>query len=203
MDGKGTYAPKLLEEVYNLEDALLTGGFLNTLMRQSQRVHLACIAQIVNVIAPLVTNETGILRQSIFYPYEMALKYASGRMLDIQVESETYPIKATGLRADFARNEEVPFIDAVASYDAKTGRIAVFVLNRDLSNERELALTFEDVAPTNVVTAETVTGPDVKAFNTFDEPNKVVTTKLDGIKAGSKMTIKLPPRSYSVIQLSV
>ncbi|MBC8026316.1 MAG: alpha-N-arabinofuranosidase [Steroidobacteraceae bacterium] len=203
LDGKGAYAPKLLEEVYNLEDAMLTGGFLNTLMRQSERVHLACLAQIVNVIAPLVTNEKGILRQPTFYPYQFALKYAQGRMLDIQVDCETYPIKAVGLRADFARDEEVPFIDAVASYDAKSGRVAVFVLNRDLSNERELALTFEDIAPRSVVAAETITGPDVKAFNTFAEPNKVVATKLDGITAGGKMTIKLPPRSYSVIQLAV
>jgi alpha-N-arabinofuranosidase len=124
-------------------------------------------------------------------------------MLDIQVESETYPIKAAGLRADFARNEEVPFIDAVASYDAKSGRVAVFALNRDLSNERELALTFEDITPTSVIAAETITGPDLKAFNTFEEPNKVVATKLDGIRAGGKMTIKLPARSYSVVQLAV
>jgi alpha-L-arabinofuranosidase len=164
---------------------------------------VACLAQLVNVIAPLVTNEKGILRQPTFYPYQFALKYAHGRVLDIQVECETYPIKAAGLRADFARDEEVPFIDAVASYDAKSGRIAVFVLNRDLSNERELALTFEDIAPKSVVAAETITGPDLKAFNTFAEPNKVVATKLDGITAGGKMTIKLPPRSYSVIQLSV
>jgi alpha-N-arabinofuranosidase len=203
LDGKGAYAPKLLEEVYNLEDALLTGGFLNTLMRQSDRVHLACIAQIVNVIAPLVTNEKGVLRQSIYYPYAMALKYASGRMLDIEVQSETYPIRGTGLRADFARNEEVPFIDVVASYDKSAGRIAVFALNRDLANERELALTFEDVTPRSVVAAETVTGADLKAFNTFEEPGKVVSTKLDGVTAGGKMTIKLPARSYSVVQLSV
>ena len=53
---RATFAPQLLEEDYNLEDALLIGGFLNTLMRQSDRVRVACLAQIVNVIAPLVTN---------------------------------------------------------------------------------------------------------------------------------------------------
>ena len=63
-DGKRAFAPKLLEEVYNLEDALLVGGFLNTLLRQSDRVRVACLAQILNVIAPLVTNETSVLRQS-------------------------------------------------------------------------------------------------------------------------------------------
>jgi alpha-L-arabinofuranosidase len=203
LDGKGQFAPHLLEEVYNLEDALLTGGFLNTLMRQSERVRVACLAQIVNVIAPLVTNEKGILRQSIFYPYQMVLKYAHGRMLDIQVESETYPIKAAGLRADFARDEQVPFIDAVATYDAKQKRAAVFVLNRDLSNERELALRFEDIVPSKVLAAETVTGTDLKAFNTFASPDKVALAKLDPAKAGAKMTLKLPARSYSVFHLSV
>jgi alpha-N-arabinofuranosidase len=203
LDGKGQFAPHLLEEVYNLEDAMLTGGFLNTLMRQSERVRVACLAQIVNVIAPLVTNEKGILRQSIFYPYQMVLKYARGRMLDIQVESETYPIRAAGLRADFARNENVPFLDVVATYDAKEKRAAVFVMNRDLENERELALNFEDIVPNKVLAAETVTGTDLKAFNTFESPNKVTMAKLDAAKAGAKMTLKLPARSYSVFQLAV
>jgi alpha-N-arabinofuranosidase len=203
LDGKGQFAPHLLEEVYNLEDALLTGGFLNTLMRQSERVRVACLAQIVNVIAPLVTNEKGILRQSIYFPYAMVLKYAHGRMLDIQVESETYPIRAAGLRPDFARNENVPFLDIVATYDAKEKRVSVFALNRDLENERDLALTFEDITPSKVLACETVTGTDLKAFNTFDSPNKVVTTKLDAAKAGAKMTVKLPARSYTVVHLAV
>jgi alpha-N-arabinofuranosidase len=203
LDGKGQFAPHLLEEVYNLEDAILTGGFLNTLMRQSERVRVACLAQIVNVIAPLVTNEKGILRQSIFYPYQMALKYAHGRMLDIQVECETYPIRATGLRADFARDEAVPFLDVAATYDAKEKRAAVFVLNRDLSNEREVALNFDDIVPGKVLAAETVTGGDLKAFNTFEAPNQVTTAKLDAAKAGAKMTLAVPARSYSVFHLAV
>jgi alpha-N-arabinofuranosidase len=202
LDGKGQFAPHLLEEVYNLEDALLTGGFLNTLMRQSERVRVACLAQIVNVIAPLVTNEKGVLRQSIYYPYAMVLKYAHGRVLDIQVQGETYPIRAAGLRADFARDADVPFLDVVATYDAREKRIAVFALNRDLDSERELALTFEDVTPTKVLACETVTGPDLKAFNTFENPNRVVSTKLDVANDGAKMSVKLPARSYTVIQMS-
>jgi alpha-N-arabinofuranosidase len=202
LDGKGQFAPHLLEEVYNLEDALLTGGFLNTLMRQSERVRVACLAQIVNVIAPLVTNEKGILRQSIYFPYALVLKYAHGRVLDIQVESETYPIRAAGLRADFARDENVPFLDVVATYDAQEKRASVFMLNRDLENERELVLSFEDIAPAKVLAAETVTGNDLKAFNTFESPNQVVTAKLDAPKPGAKMTLELPARSYSVVHLA-
>ena len=70
-DGRRTAAPHLLEEVYNLEDALLVGGFVNTLLRNSDRVRVACLAQLVNVIAPLVTNETGVLRQSTYYPIQL------------------------------------------------------------------------------------------------------------------------------------
>jgi alpha-L-arabinofuranosidase len=79
----------------------------------------------------------------------------------------------------------------------------VFALNRDISNERELALNFEDITPSKVLAAETVTGADLKAFNTFESPNKVVMTKLDAVKAGAKMTLKLPARSYSVFHLAV
>ena len=82
-------------------------------------------------------------------------------------------------------------------------RIAVFALNRDLTSERELALNFEDIAPTSVLAAETVTGSDLKAFNTFEQPNKVGIAKLDPGKAGAKMSVKLPARSYTVVHLAV
>ena len=71
----------------------------------ADRVRVGCLAQLVNVIAPLVTNETGVLRQSIYYPYAWALRYAKGRVLDLRVESETYAITAAGLQPDFARDE--------------------------------------------------------------------------------------------------
>jgi alpha-L-arabinofuranosidase len=53
-----------------------------------------------------------------------------------------------------------------------------------------------------VLACETVTGPDLKAFNTFEEPNKVLATKLDAGAAGAKMSVKLPARSYTVLQLA-
>ncbi len=201
-DGQRTFAPHLLEEVYNLEDALLVGGFLNTLLRQSDRVRVGCLAQIVNVIAPLVTNETSVLRQSIYHPYAWALKYARGRVLDLRVESDTYPIQAVGLRADFARDDEVPYLDVVATLDAPEGRASVFMLNRDLEAERELVLDWRDPQPARVLACETLTGPDLKAFNTFEQPARVAPQALAAPAAGARMTFKLPPRSYSVVQLA-
>ena len=201
-DGKGTFAPKLLEEVYNLEDALLVGGFINTLLRQSARVRVGCIAQILNVIAPLMTNEKSVLRQSIYYPYAWALKYARGRALDLVVESETYPITARGLRADFARDDHVPFVDVVATIDPKNGHACVLMLNRDLDAERELVLEWQAPAPTRVLACETLTGPDLKAFNTFEQPNRVVPRSLEPPAPGSRMTFKLPARSYTVAHIA-
>ncbi|HEU4927505.1 MAG TPA: alpha-N-arabinofuranosidase [Vicinamibacterales bacterium] len=201
-DGKGAPAPPLLEEVYNLEDALLVGGFVNTLLRNSDRVRVACLAQLVNVIAPLVTSETGILRQSTYYPYSWALRYAKGRVLDVRVESDTYPIRADGLQADFARNGDVPFVDVVATVDDGARQAAALMLNRDLDGEREVVLEFEGVTPTRVLACETLTGPDLKAVNTFAEPRRVAPLRLEAPAAADRMTFKLPPRSYTVVHLA-
>jgi alpha-N-arabinofuranosidase len=203
VDGRRTAAPRLLEEVYNLEDALLVGGFVNTLLRNADRVRVGCLAQLVNVIAPLVTNDTGVLRQSIYYPYAWALRYARGRVLDVRVAAETYPIAAAGLQADFARNDEVPFVDVVATHDAPAGQACVLMLNRDLEREREIVLEWESIAPARVMACETLTGADLKAFNTFAQPRRVVPERLDPPAAGSRMTFKLPPRSYTMVQLAI
>jgi alpha-N-arabinofuranosidase len=203
MDGGRTAAPRLLEEVYNLEDALLVGGFINTLLRNSDRVRVACLAQLVNVIAPLVTNESGVLRQSTYYPYSWALRYARGRVLDVRVESETYPINAKGLQADFARDANVPFVDLVATLDERAGQAAVLALNRDLEREREVVLEWQGMVPARVLTCETLTGADLKAINTFADPRRVAPQRFDPPVANSRMTFTLPPRSYTVAHLAV
>jgi len=202
-NGHGQFAPRLLEEEYNLEDALLVGGFINTLLRRSDRVRVGCLAQIVNVIAPLVTNDEGVLRQTIYFPYAWALEHAHGRVLDLLVESETYPIEAVGLRADFARDELVPYLDVVVTLDEPHGKACVFMLNRDLETERELVLEWSDPTPVRVLACETLTGPDLKAVNTFAQPNGVGPKTLEAPKPGRKMAIRLPKASYTVLSLAI
>lgn len=202
-DGRRAAAPRLLEEVYNLEDALLVGGFVNTLLRNSDRVRVACLAQLVNVIAPLVTSDRGVLRQSTYYPYAWALRYARGRVLDLRVESETYPIAGAGLQADFARDGVVPFVDLVATLDEPAKQAAVLLLNRDLDAEREVVLEWADVLPTRVLTCETLTGADLKAVNTFEAPRRVIPQALTAPAPGARMTLRLPPRSYTVLHLAL
>jgi len=202
-NGRRTAAPHLLEEVYNLEDALVVGGFVNTLLRNSERVRIGCLAQLVNVIAPLVTNESGVLRQSTYYPYSWALRYARGRVLDLRVESDTYAIKGTGLQADFARDADVPFLDLVATLDESAGQAAVLMLNRDLAAARDIVLEWDDVVPIRVLACETLTGPDLKAVNTFADPRRVAPQRLDPPAAAARMTFNLPPRSYTVAHLEI
>ena len=203
MDGHQQVAPRLLEEEYNLEDALLVGGFINTLLRQSGRVRVGCLAQLVNVIAPLVTNDDGVLRQSIYYPYAWALKHARGRVLDLVVESETYPIRADGLQPDFARDDLVPYIDVTVTLDEKQGEACVFVLNRDLDSEREIVLEWQSPTPKQILSCETLTGSDLKATNSFEHPDQVRPQALEAPEPGQIMTLKLPAASYTKLNLAV
>jgi alpha-N-arabinofuranosidase len=208
VNGHRTQAPHLLEEPYNLEDALLVGGLVNSLIRHSDRVKVACLAQLVNVIAPIMTNENGTMRNTIYYPYSWALKYAHGTALSLEPEGPGYevaslgrPIEDIGLAAPgFGM---VRYIDVVATVDSDKKTAALFMLNRDLQKEQELEINWHDLTPAKVLGFETITGNDLKALNTFADPKKVAPQTLEAPTVGSKMTIKLPARSYSVLTLAV
>jgi alpha-N-arabinofuranosidase len=208
VNGHGKPAPHLLEEVYNLEDALLVGGLLNSLIRHSDRVKVACLAQLVNVIAPLMTNDSAVLRQTIYYPYAWALQHARGRALQIAAEGPTYevgpvgrPTEAIGVTG--ASLGSVPYLDTAVTLDQDRKTAAVFILNRDLEKPRDLEIAWHDVVPTKVSACQTITGNDLKAVNTFDQPAKVAPQNLEVPKLGSKMTVQVPARSYTVIALDL
>jgi alpha-L-arabinofuranosidase len=123
-------------------------------------------------------------------------------VLDLSVTSETYPIKPDGLQADLAWSADVPFVDVAATADPQTNQVCLFMLNRDLENERELVLDWRDATPSRVLACQTLTGPDLKAVNTFANPNQVAPRPLDPPKVGATMTFKLPARSYTVAQIA-
>ena len=205
-NGHGKFAPNLLEEVYNFEDALLVGGMVNTLLRQADRVKIGCLAQIINVIAALVTNKESVLRQTIYYPYAWGIKYAKGTVLDLVVKSETYPIsrkyEASYSGGNRPRQEQTPYLDVSATHDPANGNCSILMLNRDLDKDREVEIEFRDMTPAKVLTAKTITGKNLKTANTFAKPNNIVGQNFDAPSAGSKMTLKLPARSYTVLQVA-
>jgi len=194
VDGKRQESPHLLEEVYNLEDALLVGGLINSLLRNSDRVKVACLAQLVNVIAPIVTNSNGLLRQSIFYPYSWALQFARGAAVNLLVESPQYEVPGM---------DQVPYVDVAATYNTESKGFSVFVLNRDLSKARELEFLWEGSAPSRVVESQILTGDDLKAFNSFEAPQRVAPRPFEKPStSGMRTRFEAPPRSYSIIQWS-
>ena len=190
-NGHGKEAPHLLEEVYNLEDALLVGGILNTLIRNADRVKLACLAQLINVIAPIMTNANGLFRQTIYYPYSWALQFARGSVLNLLVESPNYEVEGMG---------QVPYLDVAGTMGAD-GKVSLFVLNRDLAKAHAIEVNWQDSAPAKTLTSMLLTGDDLKAFNSFEAPQKVAPRALDKPSiAGGRAKFEVPARSYAVIQ---
>ncbi len=192
VNGHKREAPHLLEEVYNLEDALLVGGIINTLLRNADRVKLACLAQLVNVIAPIMTNATGLYRQTIYYPYSWALQMARGSVLSLLLESPVY--EATGIG-------DVSYLDVTGTFSKENGTVTLFILNRDLSKARQVDVVWEDSSPARVLTSTVLTGSDLKASNNFDAPKRVAPQELGKpVTSGTHSKFEVPPRSYTAIQ---
>jgi alpha-N-arabinofuranosidase len=192
MNGHQHEAPHLLEEVYNLEDALLVGGIVNSLMRYADRIKIACLAQLVNVIAPIATNAKGLLRQSIYYPYSWALQGARGTVLNALVDSPTYEVSDLG---------QVPYLDVAGTLSPEDRKISLFILNRDLVKAHTVEINWQNFTPGNLLNSSILTGTDLKAFNTFESPQRVAPQAFDkpGI-AGGRTTFEVPARSYLHLQ---
>ena len=191
VDGHRTEAPHLLEEIYNLEDALVVGGLMNSLLRHADRVKIACLAQLVNVMAPIMTSRDGLFLQTIFYPYSWGLEYARGSVLRVLTDSPTYEVAGMG---------QVPYLDVVGTM-AEDGKVSLFILNRDLAKARSFEVNWQDKVPGQVLASWVLTGDDLKAVNGFDAPRKVVPQALEKpTTSGGRSKVEVPARSYSVIQ---
>jgi alpha-N-arabinofuranosidase len=183
-------APKLIEEVYNFEDALIVGGVLITLMNNADRVKCACLAQLVNVIGAIMTETGGpAWRQTIFHPFAQASKFGHGRVLRANVESDSFG--ATGQPA-------LSNLLATVIHDEDSGRIAVFALNRS-SAATDLTIDLPGFGKRRLLFASELHHENLKAENTRAAPNTVeprtrqdVAASTDGIQA------RLKPLSWNV-----
>ncbi len=189
-----TVGPPLLEDVYTMEDALVVGCMLNSLIRHADRVRIACLAQLVNVIAPIMTENGGpSWRQTIFYPFLHASLYGRGVALQVLSDSPVY---------DNATFGDVPWLDATAVRSDANGELAVFAVNR--GGTEEIALEgrlagFEDYA---VVEHLVLRNDNLKAANTRQRPDAVAPAAAKGAKAEKgALTAVLPPLSWNVIRM--
>jgi alpha-L-arabinofuranosidase len=185
--------PRLIEEVYNCEDALLIGGALITLLNNADRVKAACIAQLVNIIGPIMTEPGGpAWRQTIFHPFALTTRYAQGRVLRTLATSPSYAGKAA---------PEMPYLQASVTEDEASGQVVVFALNRHLREEMDLEVVLRGFGQDRrIATALQVSHPNFKAVNTKDDPDNVAPQPIKAIRVdGDTIKAKLPAGSWSVI----
>jgi len=194
VNGNRQSAPHLLEEIYDLGDALLVGGLLNSLIRKADRVRLACLAQLVNVIAPIMTNANGLFRQTIYYPYSWALQFARGSALELLVDSPQYDVPGVGA---------TPLLDIAGAVNTKDGTLSLFILNRDLAKARQIQIDWQDSSP-RLTGATVLTGADLKAANSFASPNRVAPQPAEKPATNAqRSTFEVPPRSYTALQFKL
>jgi alpha-N-arabinofuranosidase len=117
------------------------------------------------------------------------------------VASLGQPIESGGL--SIPGFGDVQYLDVVVVHDEEKSTVTLLAMNRDLQNEQELEINWHDLTPSKVLAFETITGPDLKAGNTLADPKRVTPQTLENPAVGSRMTVKLPARSYSVLSLAV
>ena len=182
----------IAQDVYNFEDALLVGSMLITLLRNADRVKIACLAQLVNVIAPIMTRAGGgCWAQTIYYPYLHASRYGRGISLNAVVDSPVY---------DCRDYEGVPLIDATATLGGD-GSVTVFCVNRDLREDFALEVDLHGFGNLRIGEHILLRHDDVHAVNTEDAPNTVAPTAGPGGEIdGEKATVRIPALSWNVIR---
>jgi alpha-N-arabinofuranosidase len=186
-------APRRIEDEYNLTDAVVVGNLLISLLRHSDRVAVACLAQLANVIAPIMTEPDGpAWRQPTFHPFAITSRLASGQVLRVQTTSPTIATEKFG---------EVEAVDAVATYD--DGKLAVFLVNRSLDQTIEVSIDLSRTGVTTVEEALTLADDDRLAVNSATEPDRVVPREAEGVRLeDGKLTISLPPISWTALALA-
>ena len=180
----------LLEDEYNFEDALLVGLMLITILKNADTVKIACMAQLVNVIAPIMTKEGGgAWAQTIYYPLMQASKYGRGKSLLPQITCEKFDTK---------HYSSVPVVDAAAVL-GDDGAVTVFAVNRDLEDAAELECDFRSFEGYTLESHNVLHHDDVKAENTEENPHNVVPHDVKPEMVDGK--IVLPAASWNVLRL--
>jgi alpha-N-arabinofuranosidase len=190
-------APPLLEELYNLEDAIFVASLINVFIRRSDRVKIACMAQLVNVIAPILTKTNGpAWRQSIYYPLQFASKFGRGTALTVSSAGPTYDCEVA---------QDVPYLDLSAVLHEDGRSIALFAINRSLDEAMDLDIDLQGFKDVRIVQHHTMAGDDLKARNSVEDQNRIVPAKGSGLSVteGGRLTGSLPAKSYHFVLLSV
>lgn len=187
-----TQAPHQLEDIYNMEDALLVASMMITLLKHADRVKIACLAQLVNVIAPIMTSDTGAWRQPTFYPFKYISNYGRGTVLNTLVDVPVYE----------SVHGDAPYLDSVCIMNEEQDTLTVFAVNKSLDDSIELSCDLRQFDGYRVKEHLVMTHPDLKAINTEACPDNVVPSS-DGNAAVEDGMLKavLCSKSFHMIRL--
>ncbi|CAG7624455.1 alpha-N-arabinofuranosidase [Paenibacillus allorhizosphaerae] len=189
-------APPQLEDIYNHEDALLVGCMLISLLKHADRVKMACMAQLVNVIAPIMTQTGGkAWKQTIYYPYLHASVFGRGKALVPLIQSPKYDTKEM---------TDVPYLEAVAVHNEEQSEVTVFAVNRDTDNALPLQVDLRSFGSCRLIEHIVLEHDDLKAVNTADEPDRVKPNNNGNASvADCIVSAMLSKASWNVIRLKV
>lgn len=187
-------APPMLEDIYNFEDALLVGLMLITMLKHADRVKMACLAQLVNVIAPIMTdiNGGGAWKQTIFYPFMHASKYGRGTAL--------LPVIHTP-KHDTAKHEDVTDVESVAIYNEEKDEVTIFAVNRNLKEDVVLETDIRSFEGMGILEHIVLEHEDLKAENSFGKEQVAPVCTNQSAAADGLLTSVLHKASWNVIRL--
>jgi len=186
-------APRLLEDHYSVADAVVVGGLLISLLRHSDRVHAASLAQLVNVIAPIMTEpDGGVWCQTTFHPFALTARHAVGKVLGGVLRSPAHVTERFG---------DTPLLDAVATFDEPSGAITVLAVNRSPADPLMLVADLRAFGPVRVLEAVTLADPDPHAKASPDDA-KAPRVNGSATVADGGVRMELPPASWSMLRLA-
>ncbi len=187
---KWSEAPHILEDVYNYADALVVGTMLNAILRHADRVKIACLAQLVNVIAPIMTENGGkAWKQTIYYPFYYASKYGRGYALQTVNDSSKYDTKWY---------TDVPDVDTSAVLSEDEKRLVIFAVNRDVKESVDLDVSLLDMPDMRPVQWTALENDDPMAINTAETEAVAPIAKPCPAVDGKKFTARLAPMSWNM-----
>jgi len=188
-------APRLLEDTYSVLDAVVFGNLMISLIRHADRVQAASLAQLVNVIAPIMTEPGGpAWRQTTFFPFSLSAQLAKGVALELRLDCPSYTT---------AEHGEVPVLDGVATYDETDGTASIFLVNRSLDAPAQVEIDTRALGAVVPGMARTLSDSDIHAANTLAEPERVGLADNSTVERdGERLLITLPPVSWTVLTLN-
>jgi alpha-L-arabinofuranosidase len=179
-----------LEEIYNLRDALWAASALNIFHRNCRTVQMADLAQLVNVIAPILANPTGIVLQTIYFPLQLYAQHSGNVALDTFVRSDAFPDMP-----------DTPYLDVSATTNDNAEKLTLSVVNRHPTSDITAEISIEGFKLQSAGDLYEVNGPSLDSTNTFAEPKNVSVKRSSFTGAGPAFHQTFPAHSLTVLTL--